>query len=54
MQIPMPNELPSSSSSMPNTNKHFDGLDDVQVDNKTATELSRLNELKKEAVENED
>lgn len=29
-------------------------MDDIQVDNKTATELNRLNELKREAVENED
>lgn len=31
-----------------------DGLNQMNVDNKTAQELNRLNELKRNAVDNED
>lgn len=55
----LPNELPNSSASMP---QHLgqqdtmlsDGLNHMNVDNKTAQELNKLNELKRNAVENED
>lgn len=55
MQIP--NELPSTTASMANNTlnqQYIEGMDNIQVDNKTSTEMNRLIELKKEAVENED
>jgi hypothetical protein len=55
MQIP--NELPSTTASMANNTinqQYIEGMDNMQVDNKTSTEMNRLIELKKEAVENED
>lgn len=56
----LPNELPNSSASMPQPifqsqdTMLSDGLNQMNVDNKTAQELNRLNELKRNAVDNED
>jgi len=51
----LPNELPNASSTLRQENIHQLSEDDhMQVDNKTKLELSRLNELKLNAVANED